>query len=91
MLKLRIEVAQFKLRSCHGKCDCDPEGGSCKRLVSCSQLRQTGSVACNICTVDPDLVDFLRTDFVKPVKSVTRKHGKGVYQRVIYFVPGGSE
>jgi hypothetical protein len=27
--------------SCHGKCDCDPEGGACKNVVKLHQLRDS--------------------------------------------------
>ena len=85
--KTGITVDWCYFCSCHGKCDCDPEGGSGKRLVDCEQLRDSSDNSCKITCVDPELVHFLRTNFIKPQKSATRKHGKGVYQRVIHYVP----
>ena len=83
---IQIDWTYFCL--CHGKCDCDSEGGSCKRAVDCEQLRDTPTNQCKITRVDLELINFLKTNFVKPEKSAARKHGKGVCQRVIHYVPG---
>lgn len=74
--------------SCHGKCDCDPEGGSCKRKVDCEQLRDSADNPCKIADVDPDLVDFLRASFTRPTHDVAGKKGNGVFKRHIHYVPG---
>jgi hypothetical protein len=71
--------------SCHGKCDCDPEGGSTKRHVACQQLRDSPTNSCKIAVVQPDLINFLDQSFTTPTKASTKK--VGVYRRVINYVP----
>jgi hypothetical protein len=74
--------------SCHGKCICDPEGGACKRKVDHEQLRDSADNPCKIANIDPDLVNFLQSEFVHPTHTTAEKKGKGVFRRHIHYIPG---
>jgi hypothetical protein len=72
--------------SCHGKCDCDPEGGACKNLVKLHQLRDSAQNRTIINNID-ELAAFLEANFKNPTKSYFAKRGGGaIYQRHIHYV-----
>ena len=84
--KLGVRVDWTFFCSCHGKCDCDPEGGSCKNLVKLEQLRDSPLNPTKIATID-ELHIFLQKNFVNPQKDIFQKKGKGIYQRTVVLVP----
>jgi hypothetical protein len=53
--------------SCHGKCDCDPEGGACKNVVTLHQLRNSTQNRM-IVNID-ELAEFLEANFKNPTRS----------------------
>jgi hypothetical protein len=72
--------------SCHGKCDCDPEGGACKNVVKLHQLRDSAQNRTIINNID-ELAAFLEANFKNPTKSYFAKKGGGaIYQRHIHYV-----
>ena len=72
--------------SCHGKCDCDPEGGACKNVVKLHQLRDSAQHRTIINNID-ELAAFLEANFKNPTKSYFAKKGGGaIYQRHIHYV-----
>ena len=60
--------------SCHGKCDCDPEGGACKNVVKLHQLRDSAQNRTIINNID-ELAAFLEANFKSPTKSSFAKKG----------------
>jgi hypothetical protein len=54
--------------SCHGKCDCDPEGGACKNVVKLHQLRDSAPHRTIINNID-ELAVFLEANFKNEVPS----------------------
>ena len=72
--------------SCHGKCDCDPEGGACRNVVKLHQLRDSAQHRTIINNID-ELAEFLEANFKNPTKSYFAKKGGGaIYQRHIHYV-----
>ena len=54
--------------SCHGKCDCDREGGACKNVVKLHQLRDSAQNRTIINNID-ELAEFLEANFKNPTRS----------------------
>ncbi len=72
--------------SCHGKCDCDREGGACKNVIKLHQLRDSAQNRTIINNID-ELSAFLEANFKNPTKSYFAKKGGGViFQRHIHYV-----
>jgi hypothetical protein len=75
--------------SCHGKCDCDPEGGSIKCWC---RLREMEHVA-----DDPkkhtqmktshDMYLACQDNLMRPSRGLIEKKGRGIFRRFFYFVP----
>ena len=83
--KTGIRVDWTFFCSCHGKCDCDPEGGACK-CVKLHQLRDSAQHRTIINNID-ELAEFLEANFKNPTKSYFAKKGGGaIYQRHIHYV-----
>ena len=72
--------------SCHGKCYCDPEGGTLKNAARRHELRG-------------DLKDFIKdaallyewacskSGLETPKKKLAEKKGRGIYRRYFYYIP----
>ena len=73
--------------SCHGKCYCDPEGGTLKNAARQYEL--------HVSSRDAQLKDSeafylwasTRSGLAKPKKDLAEKKGKGIYRRFFYWVP----
>lgn len=71
--------------SCHGKCDCDPEGGTIKmaarRLELTSQEHKLKT--------SEDLYKWAKEEscLATPVRSFEQKLGRGIYRRFFYWIP----
>ena len=87
--KTGVRVDWCYFCSCHGKCDCDPEGGAAKHAVAQQQLRDNMDERTRISTYE-DLIQFLMAEFQTPTKSIYQKRGKGIWRRFIHWVPSDS-
>ena len=87
--KTGVRVDWCYFCSCHGKCDCDPEGGAAKHAVAQQQLRDNMDERTRISTYE-DLIQFLMAEFQTPTKSIYQKKGKGIWRRFIHWVPSDS-
>ena len=71
--------------SCHGKCDCDPEGGTLKNSARNQELRSTEHVM-------PTTEAFFEwakssSGLHTPQKSYEAKNGRGIFRRFFHFIP----
>jgi len=71
--------------SCHGKCLCDPEGGTIKNAAKAEELRSTHHVM-------KDSYAFYewaatRSGLDKPSRDLEDKEGKGIFRRFFYWIP----
>ena len=81
---LTIDWSFFE--SCHGKCYCDPEGGTLKNAARRHELKG-------------GLKDFIKdasmlyvwvrdkSGLETPTKQLAEKKGRGIYRRFFYFIP----
>ena len=86
MLKSSLVVDWSFFESCHGKCYCDPEGGTLKNAARHHELRG-------------DLKDFIKdaallyewacskSGLATPKKKLAEKKGRGIYRRYFYYIP----
>eukprot|EP00966_Prymnesium_polylepis_P199401 4620698-Prymnesium_polylepis.1 len=82
---LKIHWSFFE--SCHGKCYCDPEGGTLKNAARRFELDVTAR--------DKQLKDSYalylwacnESGLALPKKTLAEKKGKGIYRRFFYWVP----
>jgi len=74
--------------SCHGKCLCDPEGGTCKNAA----LRfETNSEGGGKLTSSWDFYAFCKANLETTSKDLFTKKGRGIYRRHFYYVPASGE
>lgn len=72
--------------SCHGKCYCDPEGGTIKNAARRYELNVTDQA---LQLKDSEaFYDWAqnRSGLAKPAKSLAEKKGRGIYRRFFYWV-----
>ena len=71
--------------SCHGKCDCDPEGGALK--MAARRLELTAQE--HKLKTSEDLYKWAKDEsgLVTPVRSFEQKLGRGIYRRFFYWIP----
>ena len=74
--------------SCHGKCLCDPEGGSCKNAA---QFYETRSENGSHLLSSWDFYAFCEANMKDTSKSMKQKKGRGIYRRFFYYVPATGE
>ena len=74
--------------SCHGKCDCDPEGGSIKNAARRQELCHTKDNPTQMRYTE-ELYEWLskKSGLQTPTKTFEQKKGRGVYRRFFYFTP----
>ena len=75
--------------SCHGKCVCDPEGGSLKAAADAYEAQDSPLGDRRMAIRDArELVMFGRENLGKPKsKDFFQKDGKGVYRRWFHYIP----
>jgi len=80
-----LKVTWSFFESCHGKCDCDPEGGTLKNSARNQELRSTEHVM-------PTTEAFFEwakssSGLHTPQKSYEAKNGRGIFRRFFHFIP----
>jgi hypothetical protein len=80
-----LKVAWSFFESCHGKCDCDPEGGTLKNCARGYEMRSREHVM-------PTTEDFFNwakssSGLHTPQKSFEEKNGRGIFRRFFHFIP----
>lgn len=82
---MRINWSFFA--SCHGKCYCDPEGGTLKNAARHHEL--TLSIRAEQLKTSEDLFDWLCTSsgLATPKISLFQKKGRGIFRRRFYWIP----
>ena len=75
--------------SCHGKCDCDPEGGSCKCWCRGREMQYVSSDPSKHTQMKTsiDMYNALQDHLEKPSQTLLAKKGRGIFRRFFYFVP----
>ena len=80
--------------SCHGKCYCDPEGGTLKNAarrfeMSGHQGEQGELARAHILKTSWDFYVWARdkSGLQTPAKALEEKHGKGIFRRFFYWIP----
>ena len=73
--------------SCHGKCYCDPEGGTLKNAARAHELR--GGELKDFIKDSAMLYEWARdkSGLGTPKRKLAEKKGKGIYRRFFYFIP----
>ena len=84
---LKIDWSFFE--SCHGKCYCDPEGGTLKNAARLHELHVSPSDQSKQLK---DSALFYKwaveeSKLATPKKALSEKKGKGIYRRFFYFIP----
>ena len=80
-----LKVAWSFFESCHGKCDCDPEGGTLKNAARNQELR---SVEHTMPTTEA-FFEWAKSSsgLHTPQKSFEEKNGRGIFRRFFHFIP----
>lgn len=88
MIMFALNVVWNWFCSCHGKCFCDPEGGSLKSAAEAFEAKDS-SLSERRSTIRNarELVMFGRAHLEKPSKDFYSKEGAGVFRRFFHFVP----
>ena len=77
--------------SCHGKCFCDPEGGTLKNAARRWELHgHEGELArAHILKGSFDFYKWVcdQSGLATPVKALEQKHGRGIFRRFFYWIP----
>lgn len=77
--------------SCHGKCYCDPEGGTLKNAARREELRgHEGELArAHILKTSWDFFLWARdgSGLSSPTRSIEEKHGRGIFRRFFHWIP----
>ena len=87
-IKTNIRVLWNWFASCHGKCDCDPEGGAAKNLADKFENKDS-PIADERRTIRnaAEFVAVARELWSKPAHDYFSKNGKGVYRRWWHLMP----
>jgi hypothetical protein len=87
-IKTNIRVQWNLFCSCHGKCDCDPEGGSVKNLADKYENKDS-PIADERRTIrsPAEFVRVGRENWSKPAHDFFSKKGKGVFRRWFHLMP----
>ena len=87
----RLTINWSFFESCHGKCFCDPEGGTLKNAARRWELHgHEGEKACaHILKTSWDFFVWARDEsgLATPVKALEQKHGRGIFRRFFYWIP----
>ena len=80
-----LQVTWSFFESCHGKCDCDPEGGTLKNCARNQELLSREHAM-------PTTEAFFKwakssSGLHTPQKSYEAKNGRGIFRRFFYFIP----
>ena len=72
--------------SCHGKCDCDPEGGTIKNAARRHEMR----ASTHQMKTSEAFFQWAKHEsgLQTPIRSFEQKEGRGIFRRFFYFVPG---
>ena len=71
--------------SCHGKCDCDPEGGTLKNAARNQEMRSQEHVMKD--TEAFYLWASTSSGLQTPLKSFEHKNGRGIFRRFFHYIP----
>jgi hypothetical protein len=71
--------------SCHGKCFCDPEGGTLKNAVRKHELLSRALM----CKSSEDVYKWAveKSGLATPSQQLEAKGGRGIFRRFFYFIP----
>ena len=80
-----LKVAWSFFESCHGKCDCDPEGGVLKNAARNQEMRSREHAL-------PTTEAFYEwakssSGLHTPQKALEEKDGRGIFRRFFHFIP----
>lgn len=82
---IRINWSFFT--SCHGKCYCDPEGGTLKNAARNYELNVSDRAMQMKQSYDLFLWARDRSGLSRPRYSLHQKKGRGIYRRFFYWIP----
>lgn len=71
--------------SCHGKCYCDPEGGTLKNAARQGELR----ARVHLCKSSEELYKWAveESRLATPSQELEAKGGRGIFRRFFYYIP----
>lgn len=82
---VRVNWSFFE--SCHGKCYCDPEGGTLKNAARHHELTLSDKASQLKDSIDLFLWARDMSGLATPKLTLFQKKGKGIYRRFFYWIP----